>query len=118
MVVAGKPVKLKYNNFCRLGRGWAPGKLPPPASRKPAKLDIFAQIAPFRRTSDAARRNIDEIGSLPYKPRQLSVMTRSKPGAAHLARKRPALGRPPPPDLSHSPPNCPASGERPLNRHY
>ena len=34
---------------------------------------------------------IDENGSLPYKPRQLSAMPRSRPGRLILGRKRPAL---------------------------
>jgi hypothetical protein len=70
MRVAREPVKLQFDNVCRFWISWAPGEPPSLAGQKPAKLDISAQIAPFRRTSDAARRNIDENGSLPYKPRQ------------------------------------------------
>jgi hypothetical protein len=47
-----------------------------------ANSNIFAQIAPYRGTSDAAPGNIDENGSLPYKPRQLSAMTRSDRGGS------------------------------------
>jgi hypothetical protein len=45
-------------------------------------IEIFAPIAPFRRTSIAASGKIDENGSLPYKPRQLSAMTRSDRGGS------------------------------------
>jgi len=36
--------------------------------KKPANIDIFAPIVPFRRIEIARFRNIDENGSLPYKP--------------------------------------------------
>jgi ribosomal protein L34 len=68
--------------------------------------------------SIAASDNIDENRSLPYKPRQLSAMTRFDRGRLDLGRKRPALGRPASPDLSHSSANCPVSGERPVKRTY
>src|ERR1700678_3875279 len=50
----------------------------PPYStpKNTADVDIFVPIAPFRRTSVAASSQIDENWSLPYKPRQLSAMTR------------------------------------------
>jgi hypothetical protein len=50
------------------------------ALKNTAKPDIFTQIAPFREARDAAPRNIDENGALPYKPLQLSAMTRSDRG--------------------------------------
>jgi ribosomal protein L34 len=88
-----------------------------------AEIDIFVQIAPFRRTATAASRNIDENGSLPYKPRQLSAMTRFDRGGSIWAGKRPILGRPASADLSHYQANCQlvrqiVSGERPVKRTY
>jgi hypothetical protein len=50
------------------------------AGKTTASLDIFPQITRFLRSPDAALRNIDENGALPYKPRQLSAMTRSDRG--------------------------------------
>src|ERR1700737_3256150 len=46
-------------------------------------IHIYEQITPFRRTPNAAPRNIDENGALPYKPRQLSAMTRSNRGGSY-----------------------------------
>jgi ribosomal protein L34 len=46
------------------------------------KIDIFVQIAPFQRSANAAPGNIDGNRSLPYKPRQLSAMTRSDRGGS------------------------------------
>jgi ribosomal protein L34 len=86
--------------------------------KNPANIDIFAQIAPFRRTPNAAPRNIDENGSLPYKPRQLSAMTRFDRGGSIWAEKRPALGQPASPDLPQYQATCPVSGERPVKRTY
>jgi hypothetical protein len=63
------------------------------ALKNTANIDIFAPIAPFRRTSIAASRNIDENRSLPYKPRQLSAMARSDRGGSfgpEMARFGPA----------------------------
>ena len=75
------PVKLPIANVRRFRSAGASRLL---ARKNPAKTDIFAPIAPFQRTPIAAPRNIDENRSLPYKPRQLSAMARSRPGAAHL----------------------------------
>jgi len=52
------------------------------ALKKTANCYIFARIAPFRRTRIVASGQIDENGSLPYKPRQLSAMTRSDRGGS------------------------------------
>jgi ribosomal protein L34 len=87
------------------------------ALKNTANIDIFARIVPFRRTSIAASRNIDENRSLPYKPRQLSAMARSDRGGSfgpEMARFGPAsiTGR------SHSSAHCPVSGERPVKRTY
>jgi ribosomal protein L34 len=79
------------------------------------------QITPFRRTATAASGNIDENGALPYKPRQLSAMTRFDRGGSIWAGKRPDLGRPASADLSHYQANCHrqvVSGERPVKRTY
>jgi ribosomal protein L34 len=46
------------------------------------KINIFVRIAPFRRSANAAPRNIDGNRALPYKPRQLSAMTRSDRGGS------------------------------------
>jgi hypothetical protein len=69
--------------------------------KNPANINIFTQIAPFRRTPAAAPGNIDGNGSLPYKPRQLSAMTRSDRGGSIWAGKGPLLGQPASPDLPH-----------------
>jgi ribosomal protein L34 len=87
------------------------------AVKNTANIDIFAPIAPIRRTSIAASRNIDENRSLPYKPRQLSAMARSDRGGSfgpEMARFGPAsIG-----GLSHYQAHCPVSGERPVKRTY
>ena len=87
-------------------------------SENTAKPDIFAPIAPFRGTRNAARRNIDENRSLPYKPRQLSAMARFDRGGSfgpETARFGPAsiTGL-----TSLSGKLCPVSGERPVKRTY
>src|SRR5260370_10531151 len=87
-----------------------------PRIESTAKIDIFTQIAPFRRTGDAALRNIDENGALPYKPRELSAISRSDRGRLIGAGERPVLGRPASPDLSHYQANCPVSGEPRVKR--
>ena len=61
------------------------------AGKTTANIDIFPQITRFLRSPDAALRNIDENGALPYKPRQLSAMP-GLTGAAHLGRKRSMFG--------------------------
>src|SRR5882724_2505416 len=58
-------------------------------SKNTAKINIFAQIAPFRRTPAAASDKIDENGSLPYKPRQLSAMARFDRGGSFWAGNGP-----------------------------
>ena len=98
------------------------------ALKNTAEIDIFVQITPFRRTPTAAGGNIDENGALPYKPRQLSAMTRSDRGrliGPEMARFGPASiggltsisGK-----LSYQA-NCQpsrqvVSGERPVKRTY
>jgi ribosomal protein L34 len=82
-----------------------------------ANLDIFSRIAPFRRNPDVASGQIDENGSLPYKPRQLSAMTRSDRGGS-FGPEWPALGRPASADSSQYQAICPVSGERPVKRTY
>jgi hypothetical protein len=52
------------------------------ALKNTAEIDIFVQITPFRRTATAASGNIDENRTLPYKPRQLSAMTRFDRGGS------------------------------------
>jgi hypothetical protein len=76
MRFARKPVKLQFDNV-RVPR--TPAIL---ALKNTASVDIFGQIVPFRRTLDVASGQIDENGSLPYKPRQLSAMARSDRGGS------------------------------------
>ena len=89
------------------------------ALKNTGNVDIFGQIAPFRRTSIAASRNIDENRSLPYKPRQLSAMARFHRGRLVWAVNGPFSGRPASLDLiSIQQANCPVSGELPVKRTY
>jgi len=90
------------------------------APKNPAKTDIFAPIATFQRTADAATLDIDENRSLPYKPRQLSAMARFHRGRLVWAVNGPFSGRPASsPDLiSIQQANCPVSGELPVKRTY
>ena len=53
-----------------------------PALKNTGNTDIFEPIAPFRTTLTVVPGNIDENGSLPYKPRQLSAMARSDRGGS------------------------------------
>ena len=84
MRVAPEPVKLRianvFDNICRFRIKCAHWQTTILAPKNTAKPDLFTQIAPFRKARDAAPRNIDENGALPYKPRQLSAMTRSDRG--------------------------------------
>ena len=64
-------------NCARVGIGLTGSQGTPLARRNTATSDIFARIEPFRGAQTGASRDIDENGSLPYKPRQLSAMTRS-----------------------------------------
>ena len=57
------------------------------------KIDIFGKIARFRTTFAAAPGNIDENGSLPYKPRQLSAMARFDRGGSFWAASGPLWAR-------------------------
>jgi hypothetical protein len=50
-----------------------------------AKIGIFDKITAFRTDAGATPGNIDENRSLPYKPRQLSAMTRSDRGGSFWA---------------------------------
>jgi ribosomal protein L34 len=61
--------------------------------------------------------NIDGNWPLPYKPRQLSAMTRSDRGGS-FGPETARLGRPTSSDLPHLSANCPVSGERPVKRTY
>jgi len=65
-----------------MSAGSGSGAAAPATDKNPAKTDIFAPIASFRGTSNAAWRNIDENRSLPYKPRQLSAMARFDRGGS------------------------------------
>ena len=98
------------------------------ALKNPENINIFDRITTFRRTPvEAPRqapRNIDENGSLPYKPRQLSAMARFDRWRLIGAGNGPVLGRPASPDaLSirstlNPTANCPVSGELPVKRTY
>ena len=113
-----RPVKLPIAN---VGRFRGLGRRRRLVAKNPAKTDIFAPIATFQRTAAAATPDIDENGSLPYKPRQLSAMARLYRGRLIWGRKWPVLGRPASPDLSQwitQQANCPVSGELPVKRTY
>src|ERR1700682_5064479 len=80
-------------------------------------------MEPYQRARNAARRDIDENGSLPYKPRQLSAMARYDRGGSIWAGKWPALGLPASADILHLSGKLSASrqivsGERPVKRTY
>ena len=97
----------------------APGAYSRITVKNPAKTDIFDPIAPFQRTAIAALRSVDEKGTLPYKPRQLSAMARFHRGRLVWAVNGPFSGRPASPDLiSIQQANCPVSGELPVKRTY
>jgi ribosomal protein L34 len=87
--------------------------------KNPAKPEIFASIATFQRTADAAAPDIDENRSLPYKPRQLSAMARHSRGRLILgplmARFGPAriIGR-----ISIQQAKCRSAEKYPVKRTY
>jgi ribosomal protein L34 len=83
-----------------------------------AEIDLFAPIAPFRGTSNAASRNVDENRSLPYKPRQLSAMARSDRGRLNRAGNGPFWAGQHHRTYLIYQANCPVSGERPVKRTY
>jgi ribosomal protein L34 len=92
-----------------------------PAQKNTAIPDIFEQntrISNHLETAAiAAGRNIDENGSLPYKPRQLSAMARLDRGGSSGAGNGPlwaSIGG----LISLIRQNCPVSGERPVKRTY
>ena len=97
---------------------------PPLDAINPGKSLLLPPIATFQRTIIAPPRDIDEKGTLPYKPRQLSAMARVSPGAAHLGREWPVLGRSASPGLSQrtyiqiQAALSPVSGELPVKRTY
>src|SRR5260370_10142153 len=97
MRLAAQPVKLQFDNVGQF-RIANPHLMRAGASRHPrpentANIDIFGQIAPFQRSPDTAAiapsGQIDENGSLPYKPRQLSAVTRSDRGGSFWAGNGP-----------------------------
>jgi hypothetical protein len=55
------------------------------ALKNTADIDLFEQIAPFRRTPLTKSDQIDENRALPYKPRQLSAMARFDRGGSMWA---------------------------------
>ena len=121
------PDRSNYRSTMSAGSGQSRARASPGpgqllALKTPRNADIFAgNCAVSKDRGIAAPRNIDENRSLPYKPRQLSAMTRSRPGRLIWGRKRPVLGRPASPDLSqfaNFSANCPVSGERPVKRTY
>ena len=89
------------------------------APKNPAKTIIFAPIVPFKRSPIAARRNIDENRSLPYKPRNCPLWPGLTGGGSFWGRKWPVfgpariIGR-----ISIQQANCPVSGELPVKRTY
>ena len=65
-----------------------------------------------------ASGQIDENRSLPYKPRQLSAMTRSDRGRLIWAGNGPIWARQHHRTYLNYQANCPVSGERPVKRTY
>jgi ribosomal protein L34 len=115
MRFASYPVKLQFDNVGR----FRPAIL---ALKNTGNIDIFAPIVPFRRSPAATGGQIDENGTLPYKPRQLSAMARFDRGGSfgpemacygpvNIAGLTSFLG-----NLFLG--NCPVSGERPVKRTY
>ncbi len=101
-----------------MSAGSGSGAAAPATDENPAKTDIFAPIASFRGTSNAASRNVDENRSLPYKPRQLSAMARSDRGRLDWAGNGPfRAGQHHRTYLIYQA-NCPVSGELPVKRTY
>jgi large subunit ribosomal protein L34 len=88
------------------------------ALKNPAKTDIFAPIATFQRTDIAARRDIDENRSLPYKPRQLSAMARFNRGRLIWAVNGQFWAGPHHRTYLNSTGKLPVSGELPVKRTY
>ena len=95
----------------------ASGKPPSRHVKTPQKQIYSPQLRHFKERR-RGNPDIDENGSLPYKPRQLSAMTRPSPGRLILGRKWPVLGRPASSDLPHYQANCPVSGELAVKRTY
>jgi ribosomal protein L34 len=92
-----------------------------PAQKNTAILDVFEQntlvLNHPETAAIAAGRNIDENGSLPYKPRQLSAMARLDRGGSFGAGNGllwASIGG----LISLIRQNCPVSGERPVKRTY
>jgi ribosomal protein L34 len=92
------------------------------AQKNTAILDIFEQnplLSNHPETAAiAARRNIDENGSLPYKPRQLSAMARLDRGGSFGAGNGLLWARQHRRIISLIRQNCPVSGEPPVKRTY
>ena len=76
-----------------------PARRAPVVSETPGEADYSLAKVPLQRGPVRPPPNIDEQGSLPYKPRQLSAMTRPDPGSFG-ARGR--FGRAGFADISHS----------------
>jgi ribosomal protein L34 len=95
-----------------------------PRSQNTAIIDLFAPIAPFQRTLTRGRGSVDENRTLPYKPRQLSAMTRFDRGGSIWAGNGPDVGLPASADLPQYQASCQfdrqqiVSGERPVKRTY
>jgi ribosomal protein L34 len=89
-----------------------------PTPKNPAKTDIFTSIATFQRSAIAARRDIDENKTLPYKPRQLSAMARFSGGGSFGAVNGPFWACQHHRTISIQQATCPVSGELPVKRTY
>jgi hypothetical protein len=72
-----RPVKLRIANLDRFHDRAAISARRPIPVETPEMSEIFVRIRALGPVAIAARRDIDENGSLPYKPRNLSAMTRS-----------------------------------------
>ncbi|MGY2809765.1 ribosomal protein L34 [Bradyrhizobium sp. USDA 4524] len=112
---APKPVKLRIANVG--GSPNAPKRLH--TVKYPAKSDIFAPIATFRRSLFATACDIDENRALPYKPRQLSAMARFLTRGRLFGAVNGSFG---PASITglhlNTTANCPVSGELPVKRTY
>jgi hypothetical protein len=91
MRAAPGPVKLQFDNVRRhpvvpVGR-MDPAKRTISPPKNIGNIDIFEQIGPLRPIRARLSDQIDENGSLPYKPRQLSAMARFDRGGSIWAEK-------------------------------
>ena len=83
-----------------------------------AIIELFAPSSPFRRNSIGQPCNVDGKGALPYKPRQLSAMTRLDRGGSIWAGNGSLWACQHRRTYLIYQADCPVSGERPVKRTY